>query len=428
MSTQYPGGIISKTPPTTSGTPYTGVATGIWTLEQALQAKKAGNWPKGLTVPDAPTIGTATGGDAQASVAFTAPADTGGTAITGYTVTSSPGSLTGTGASSPIVVTGLTNGTAYTFTVTATNAQGTGPASAASNSVTPAVASWVRILNVAGDSSTSGTVSVSGYSEVLIFGVAPGGSGGTCGDDDGGGGGGGGAVQLSGYLLSVPGGVTTLYYSTPNPAANPAFAEPGVYQSNLQVRSTNSGGTLLFDLNAGQNGGSHNANNSTPGSGGAGGATGTYGSAAGTAGGIGSIRQSPTTARTAGTNNANGASGAGGGGAWLGTNTGADGGSSASLSVTVSTYSSVSLDISLTAAGVAGGAGGAGYSSPTNGGSVASANGGTLGGIYCGGGGAGGGVKFFGTGNYYGAGGGGGGGQGGTGGKGGAAYLVIYGK
>jgi hypothetical protein len=45
--------------------------------------------------------------------------------------------LTGTGASSPITVTGLSNGTSYTFTVRATNAIGTGPASAASNSVTP---------------------------------------------------------------------------------------------------------------------------------------------------------------------------------------------------------------------------------------------------------------------------------------------------
>ncbi|MHB1056908.1 MAG: putative Ig domain-containing protein [Rhodanobacter sp.] len=87
--------------------------------------------------PGAPTIGTATAGNAQASVSFTAPASTGGSPITGYTVTSSPGGLTGTGAGGPVTVTGLTNGTAYTFTVTATNSAGTGGASAASNSVTP---------------------------------------------------------------------------------------------------------------------------------------------------------------------------------------------------------------------------------------------------------------------------------------------------
>ncbi|NCB41945.1 MAG: hypothetical protein EOM59_04935 [Clostridia bacterium] len=90
------------------------------------------------TVPGAPTIGTATRGDSQASVTFTAPVSNGGTAITGYTVTSSPGGLTGVGAASPITVTGLTNGTPYTFTVTATNSAGTGAASAASNSITPA--------------------------------------------------------------------------------------------------------------------------------------------------------------------------------------------------------------------------------------------------------------------------------------------------
>jgi len=422
MSTQYPGGFITKTPVA----PTSSVASGIWTLDQALQNKQAGTWPSPVTVPGAPTIGTATGGNAQASVTFTAPASDGGSPITGYRITSTPGSITATGASSPIVITGLTNGTSYTFTAAAQNAIGYGAESAASNSVTPAAPTgWTRILNIGGDSSTSGTVSVSGYSEILVFGVAPGGSGGKCGDDDGGGGGGGGAAQLSGYKLSVPGGVTTLYYSTPNPSANPAIAEPGVYQSNLEVRSTNSGGTLLLSLNAGQNGGGHNLNSSTVGSGGAGGTTGTYGSAAGTVGGIGSIRNSPTTARTAGTNNA-GASGAGGGGAWLGTNTGAAGGSSSSLSVTVSTYDGGSLDTALTAAGVAGGAGGAGNPSPTSGGTVNTAGGGTFGDVYCGGGGAGGGIRFFGTGNYYGAGGGGGGGQGGTGGKGGAAYLVIY--
>ena len=91
------------------------------------------------TAPGAPTITGATAGNRQASVSFTPPASNGGSAITGYTVTASPGGLTGTGTASPITVSGLTNGTAYTFTVTATNAAGTGSASAASNSVTPQI-------------------------------------------------------------------------------------------------------------------------------------------------------------------------------------------------------------------------------------------------------------------------------------------------
>jgi hypothetical protein len=71
-------------------------------------------------------------------VSFQAPASNGGVPVTSYTVTSNPAGITATGPASPIVVTGLTNGVAYTFTVRATNAVGTGPASAASNSVTPA--------------------------------------------------------------------------------------------------------------------------------------------------------------------------------------------------------------------------------------------------------------------------------------------------
>jgi hypothetical protein len=85
----------------------------------------------------APTIGTATAGNASASVTFSAPSFS-KLPITNYTVTASPGGATGTGASSPITVSGLSNGTAYTFTVTATNAAGTSAASSASNSVTPA--------------------------------------------------------------------------------------------------------------------------------------------------------------------------------------------------------------------------------------------------------------------------------------------------
>ena len=88
------------------------------------------------TIPGAPTSVVATAGNASASVAFTAPASNGGSVITGYTVTSSPGSFTATGATSPITVTGLAHGTAYRFTVVATNAVGNSVPSAASNSVT----------------------------------------------------------------------------------------------------------------------------------------------------------------------------------------------------------------------------------------------------------------------------------------------------
>ena len=89
---------------------------------------------------DAPTIGTAVAADAQATVSFTAPSSDGGSVITSYTATSSPEGITGTlsqAGSGSITVTGLTNGTAYTFTVTATNAIGTSTASAPSGSVTP---------------------------------------------------------------------------------------------------------------------------------------------------------------------------------------------------------------------------------------------------------------------------------------------------
>ncbi|MBB1271121.1 fibronectin type III domain-containing protein, partial [Shewanella sp. SR44-3] len=92
------------------------------------------------TIPDAPLIGTATAGDTQASVSFTAPVSNGGAAITAYTVTANPSGFTATGSSSPLTVTGLTNGTAYSFTVTATNIVGISAASAASNSVIPKVA------------------------------------------------------------------------------------------------------------------------------------------------------------------------------------------------------------------------------------------------------------------------------------------------
>src|SRR5262249_19403123 len=89
--------------------------------------------------PGAPTDAAAAAGDGQVTVSFTAPA-TGGAPVTSYTVTGSPGGQTASAVASPIVVTGLTNGTTYTFTVTATNVAGTGPPSAPSNPITPGIA------------------------------------------------------------------------------------------------------------------------------------------------------------------------------------------------------------------------------------------------------------------------------------------------
>jgi hypothetical protein len=88
-------------------------------------------------VPGAPSGATAVDGDRSAAVTWD-PATADGSAITGYTVTSVPaqGSCRTTGALT-CTVGGLVNGTAYSFTVTATNLIGTGTASAASNSVTP---------------------------------------------------------------------------------------------------------------------------------------------------------------------------------------------------------------------------------------------------------------------------------------------------
>jgi titin len=92
------------------------------------------------TAPSAPTIGVAMAtGSTTATVGFTAPVFDGGATITSYTATSSPGGVTGIlnqSGSGTIAVSGLTTGTDYTFTVTATNSAGTSVASAASNLAT----------------------------------------------------------------------------------------------------------------------------------------------------------------------------------------------------------------------------------------------------------------------------------------------------
>jgi subtilisin family serine protease len=94
------------------------------------------------TAPSAPRNVRGSAGDQLVTLYWESPLDSGSRTITSYIATSSPGSktCTSTGALT-CTVRGLTNGVAYTFSVTATNAIGTSAASTASDPVTPAAAS-----------------------------------------------------------------------------------------------------------------------------------------------------------------------------------------------------------------------------------------------------------------------------------------------
>jgi hypothetical protein len=124
----------------------TGLTAGIYTVwvtdNNGCATSQSFTLTEEAAAPGAPTIGTATAGDGQATVAFTPPAPNGSAPITGYTVTATPVAVPGapavttqTGAASPIIVTGLTNGFTYDFSVVATN--GTPGAASANAQATP---------------------------------------------------------------------------------------------------------------------------------------------------------------------------------------------------------------------------------------------------------------------------------------------------
>jgi RHS repeat-associated protein len=146
----------------TDGTTYTfGVAT-INVFGTGSAGTSGSNSPHKV-VPGAPTGVTGTAGNAQATVSWSAPAASGGAAITAYTITPYIGATaqaTTSASTSPATVSGLTNATTYTFTVAAVNSIGTGAASSNSWAVLPATTPVVPSMTVAVDKGSSATYAI----------------------------------------------------------------------------------------------------------------------------------------------------------------------------------------------------------------------------------------------------------------------------
>ncbi len=148
------------------------------------------------TVPGAPTGVAGVAGDSQVTVSWTAPASTGGSPVTGYVVTGTPGgSCTAVAPATSCVVDGLTNGTGHTFTVVASNVAGAGGASSASGSVTP--------RTVPG--APTGVAGVAGNGQVTVSWTPPTSDGGSA---------------VTGYVVTgTPAGSCSTEAVGPNPAA-----------------------------------------------------------------------------------------------------------------------------------------------------------------------------------------------------------------
>ena len=174
--------------------------------------------PPAPTAPGAPTIGTATADQTAntITVSWTAPADDGNSAITGYTVTKHY-MMNGTAATkdfsataSPLTIPPagsgdmLPQGVSFTFTVKATNSVGTGPASAASNAV------MINVDPTAPGAPTIGTATADqAANTITVSWTAPAADGGSA---------------ITGYTITQSGQADASYPATASPFTTPALA------------------------------------------------------------------------------------------------------------------------------------------------------------------------------------------------------------
>jgi len=223
------------------------------TTSSALQLWNGTAWIS-FAAPGAPVIGTATDlgsgrvyGNSAASISFTP--NSGGGNATQFFVTSTPGSLTSYGTSSPITITGLTSGTSYTFTVSAVGSFGNSPASNTTGALTVTSVPQAPTIGTA----TAGAIGSSNASVAFTAGAT-------------------GGSTVTGYTVtSTPGSLTGTGTSSPItvsnlvPGTSYTFAVVATNANGSSLASSGSNsiiGPLLFRVGQAQFGVDNSATNS----------------------------------------------------------------------------------------------------------------------------------------------------------------------
>ena len=127
----------------TNGTVYTFTVAAINIVATGTNSGPSNSVTPNPTVPGAPTVVIASAGNTTATLTWVPPVDDGGLVITGYVITPSSGPPITVGDVTTYTLTGLVNGTGYTFTVAAINLAGTGTPFVASTPVTPSAGGGV---------------------------------------------------------------------------------------------------------------------------------------------------------------------------------------------------------------------------------------------------------------------------------------------